>query len=218
MTGGLQRLIDRAAGHRATAVDRCGLCAGPVAERHRHVLDAHDAQATDSAGTGGDAAGLMCVCVPCAMLFGRDGAGGGHYELVPERRTRLADVSTEPLRVPVGLAFFAKQSDAAVLAHYPSPMGTTRSDVEAADWAQVETASAALAGMRPRVEALLVWTSVGGARREHWILGIDECFRLAALVRRNWSGMSGGTALWRAVAGFFEELNDGTRRCATNER
>ncbi len=215
MTGGLQRLVDRAAGRRATGVDRCGLCAEPVAGHHRHVLDTQAAGGV--AGTSGDAA-LMCVCVPCAMLFGRDGAGGGHYELVPERRTRLGDVSSERLGVPVGLAFFVKQSDAAVLAYYPSALGATRSQVAIADWAEVERGSAALAAMMPRVEALLVWTGVGGARREHWILGIDECFRLAALVRRNWSGMSGGTALWRAVAGFFEELCDGTRACATDER
>ena len=216
MTGGLQRLVDRAAGHRATAVDRCGLCAEPVPGQHRHVLDTQAPAGVS--GTSGDTAGLMCVCAPCAMLFGHDGAGGGHRELVPARRTRLGDVSTERLGVPVGLAFFVKQSDAAVVAHYPSAMGTTRSQVAIADWAGVENGSAALAGMTPRVEALLVWTSVGGARREHWILGIDECFRLAAIVRRNWSGMSGGNALWRAVAGFFEELCDGTRARATDER
>ena len=210
MTGGLRRLIDRAADHRATAVDRCGMCASPVSGQHRHVLDTR--------ARAEDAAGLMCVCVPCTMLFGRDGAGSGHYELVPERRIRLADVSAEPLRAPVGLAFFVKQPDATVLAHYPSPMGTTRSEVAAADWAAVETGSPVLAGMRPRVEALLVWSTVGGARREQWILGIDECFRLAALVRRNWSGMSGGTALWRAVAGFFDELNKNTDTFATNQR
>lgn len=215
MTGGLQRLVDRAAGHRATAVDRCGLCAEPVPGRHRHVLDTQ--AAAGIAGTGGDP-GPMCVCAPCTLLFGRDGAGGGHYELVPERRTRLADVSTEPLPVPVGLAFFVKQPDATVLAHYPSPMGTTLGEVAVADWARCETGTPALAGMRPRVEALLVWTGVGGARRERWILGIDECFRLAALVRRNWSGMSGGTALWRAVAGFFDDLNKSTGTFATNQR
>ena len=210
MTGGLRRLVDRAADHRATAVDRCGLCADPVPGRHRHMLDTQ--------ARADDAAGPMCVCVPCTMLFGRDGAGGGHYELVPERRTRLAGVSTEPLRVPVGLAFFVKRPGATVLAHYPSPMGTTRSEVAAADWAEVETGSTVLEGMRPRVEALLVWSTAGGARREQWILGIDECFRLAAVVRRNWSGMSGGPALWRAVAGFFEELNKGIDTVATNQR
>lgn len=216
MTGGLQRLVDRAAGNRATAVDRCGLCGDAVPGRHRHVLDTR--ALAGSARTGGDSAGLRCVCLPCAMLLGREGAGGGHYELVPERRTRLGDVSSETLRVPVGLAFFVKQSDAAVVAHYPSPMGSTRSEVAAGDWAAVEKGSVALGGMRSGVEALLVWKSVGGARREHWILGVDECFRLAAIVRGNWSGMSGGTALWRAVAGFFQELNDGTHGCASEER
>jgi Family of unknown function (DUF5947) len=200
MTGALQRVVDRAVGHRAADVERCGLCGDPVGGRHRHVLDGRD-------GPSGSGAPMLCVCLPCAMLFERDGAGGRHYQLVPDRRIRVTEVVTGPLRVPVGLAFFVKQDDASAVAHYPSPLGTTRNDIGAESWAAVAAGSAALCGMRPHVEALLVWTRAAGDRTEQWILGIDECYRLAGVVRRHWTGMSGGTAVWREVAGFFEELN-----------
>jgi hypothetical protein len=200
MTGALGRVIDRAAGRRAAAVERCGLCGDPVGGRHRHVLEGGDAPApTDRV--------LLCVCVPCTMLLGHDGTGGGRYDLIPDRRTRVNDVSTESLRVPVGLVYFVKHTGGGVLAHYPSPIGTTWADVDAASWAAVEAGSAAAAELRPGVEALLVWTRASGDRTENWIVGIDECYRLAGLVRRHWTGMSGGTAVWREVAGFFEELN-----------
>jgi hypothetical protein len=193
VTGALERVVDRAAGRRGAGVERCGLCGDPVAEQHRHVIDERDA--------------LMCVCVPCTLLLDREGAGAGRYRLVPDRRTRLADVSAAPLGVPVGLAFFVRQGDGRVLAHYPSPLGTTQAEVDAAAWSGVEAGSAALAGMSPRVEALLVWTRAAGERTDRFIVPVDECYRLVGVVRRNWRGMSGGTALWREVARFFEDLS-----------
>ncbi len=198
----LQRIIDRGAALRA-ADERCGLCGDPVPERHRHVLDERDPATT---GDASQTVALMCVCVPCTLLFDREGAGGGHYRLVPERRTNVADVSAESLGAPVGLAFFVKRVDGGVVAYYPSPLGTTWAGVDAAAWVDVEAGSPALAGMSPGVEALLVWTRAARDRTEHWVVPVDDCYRLAGLVRRHWTGMSGGTAVWGAVAGFFEEL------------
>jgi hypothetical protein len=194
--GALQRAIDRAAGRRAGTVERCGLCGAAVAAGHRHVLEVRD----DTP---------MCVCTACTLLFERDGAGGGQYRLIPTRRLRLAGLSTEPLGVPVGIAFFVKHHDGRVVAHYPSPLGGTRAEVDPVAWTGIEAASPALAGMRPAVEALLARAShAGGAggAGEHWILPIDTCYRLVAVIRRHWTGMAGGAAVWREVARFFEEL------------
>jgi hypothetical protein len=93
-----------------------------------------------------------------------------------------------------------------VLAHYPSPLGTTESQVDPGDWHKVEEQSPALAEMSPRVEAFLVRITAVSGRGEYWILPVDDCFRLVAVIRRHWSGMAGGSAVWKEIAGFFEEL------------
>jgi len=191
--GALQRAIDRAAGRRAGTVERCGLCGAAVAAGHRHVLEVRE----DTP---------MCVCTACTLLFERDGAGGGQYRLIPTRRLRLAGLSTEPLGVPVGIAFFVKHHDGRVVAHYPSPLGGTRAEVDPVAWTGIEAASPALAGMRPAVEALLARANRAGGAGEHWILPIDTCYRLVAVIRQHWAGMAGGAAVWREVARFFEEL------------
>jgi hypothetical protein len=198
-SGALQRAIDRAASRRTGTVERCDLCGVAVTAVHRHVLDG-----TDEAP--------RCVCTACALLLGRDGAGGGHYRLIPTRRLRLPDVSTDPLQVPVGVAFFVKQNDGRVVGHYPSPLGGTRAEMDPAAWTGVEAGSQALAGMRPAVEALLVRASHPGGRTEHWIVPVDECYRLVAVIREHWTGMAGGAAVWREVAQFFEDLRRDERR------
>jgi hypothetical protein len=64
----------------------------------------------------------------------------------------------------------------------------------------------ALATLRPRVEALLVRANSRTGRDELWLLPIDDCFRLVAQIRQHWTGMSGGSAVWPAVAQFFDDL------------
>jgi hypothetical protein len=195
-TGALERAVRRAAARRDSAIERCGMCAAPVGGEHRHLLDDQDGS-------------LLCACTPCSLLFERATAGGGHYRLIPSRRLRLAGVDVDPLNVPVGLVFFVKQGDGRVLAHYPSPLGTTDAEVRPEAWAQVETV---LAGMAPRVEALLVRTNARRERDEHWLVPIDDCYRLVAVLRRHWTGMSGGSAVWTEIARFFDQLGGGTSR------
>ncbi|MFU8871615.1 DUF5947 family protein [Micromonospora sp. SL4-19] len=190
--GALQRVIRRAA-QRSTTIERCGMCAGPVGPKHRHVWDEQDAE-------------LICACTPCSLLFEREAAGGSRYELVPTRGTRLAGLSADELGVPVGLAFFVKQRDGRVLGHYPSPLGTTESEIDAGAWRVVEARSPALAELRPRVEALLVWTGTPRGGDHQWVVPVDDCFRLVALIRQHWTGMSGGSAVWREIRQFFDDL------------
>ncbi|MEU8262662.1 DUF5947 family protein [Micromonospora sp. NPDC048999] len=190
--GALQRAIRRA-GARAASVERCGMCAGPVRPEHRHVWDEQDTE-------------LVCACQPCSLLFEREAAGGDRYQLVPTRGTQLAGLSADELGVPVGLAFFVKQRNGRVLGHYPSPLGTTESEVDADAWRIVETRSPALAELRPRVEALLVWTGTPRGGGQQWLVPVDDCFRLVALIRQHWTGMSGGGTVWREIARFFDDL------------
>lgn len=190
-TGALHRAIRRA--RQRASVERCGMCAGPVGPEHRHVWDEQDGE-------------LMCACTPCSLLFERESAGGGRYQLVPTRGRRLSDLSADELDVPVGLVFFVKQRDGRVLGHYPSPLGTTESEIDVGAWRAVEARSRELAELMPRVEAFLVWTGNRRDGGQQWVVPVDDCFRLVALIRRHWTGMSGGSAVWREISRFFDEL------------
>lgn len=193
----LSRIIRRPAAGRAAA-ERCDLCGTELLSRHRHLLDERND-------------GLLCTCQACTLLFEREAAGRGHYRLIPDRRVRLPEFSREDLTalgVPVGLAFFVRQADGTVMAHYPSPAGATRWDVDQSAWATVERRFPPLRDLEPGVRALLVNTARGG--REQWLVPIDDCYRLVALIGREWRGLSGGGTVWPAIEKFFAGLAAGT--------
>lgn len=189
--GALQRVI-RGVGRRG-ATERCDLCGEPIPDGHRHLLD------TDSGA-------VMCACQACSLLFDRDAAGNGRYRQVPTRRRRLTPIPTGSLGVPVGLAFFVVRQDGTVLAHYPSPAGPTRWEVDPQAWRDLLDRRGELRDLRTEVEALLVNTARG--RQDHWLVPVDDCFRLVALVRREWRGLSGGSTVWPAMERFFDELTE----------
>jgi len=190
-TGALERLIRRGGARRAQSAEHCDLCGAAVPEDHRHLLDTGRGEA-------------LCTCTACRLLFVRDAASEGHYRLVPTRRLRLPRVSTRGLGVPVGLAYFVVQHDGTVRAHYPSPAGATEWEVDADAWQHVLEERPELAGLHREVEALLV--NSAGDRQDHWIVPIDDCFRLVAVVRREWRGLSGGSTVWPEIARFFDQL------------
>src|SRR5690606_21047649 len=126
--GALDRAIRRASAAAREEADRCGLCDAPAPDEHVHVLDE----------TGGE---LLCTCRACGLLFEREGAGFGHYRLVPRRRRRLRGVPAADLGVPVGLAFLTLGPDGAVVARCPSPAGVTAWTVGRDAWAAVAARS-----------------------------------------------------------------------------
>jgi hypothetical protein len=192
-SSGLERIIRRAGTRRAEAAEHCDFCSAGLAERHRHLLDT-------------DRNEPMCVCQACSLLFARDAASAGHYRLVPDRRTRLPAFSTKELGVPVGLAFFVPQESGEVIAHYPSPAGATQWEVDPEAWAGVQKECPAVATLEPGVQALLV--NIARDRRQHWLVPIDDCFALVAVVRREWKGLSGGSTVWPQIDAFFEQLTE----------
>ncbi|MCO5986750.1 DUF5947 family protein [Actinoallomurus spadix] len=189
-SGALRRVI-----HRATADGRsqalCELCAHSAPQEHRHLLDLRTREP-------------RCVCRACSVLFERDEAAEGRYRLIPDRRVRLPAFSPASLGVPVGLAFFVRRSDGRVDAHYPSPAGATRWEVDPAAWESAVRDTAGLADLKAEVEALLVNTARG--RSEAWLVPVDDCHRLVAIVCRHWRGMSGGEVVWTEIERFFDEL------------
>ncbi|WP_236243727.1 DUF5947 family protein [Streptomyces sp. CC228A] len=195
MTGGALARLIRSAGEPAPPEpvpgEHCDLCQEQVPDEHRHLYD------TD----GGE---VLCACRACSLLFAGEEAAQGRYRLVPQRRVRLPPVDTTALGVPVGLAYFVPAADGTVTAHYPSPAGATRWEADPAAWAAVVADCPALRELRPDVEALLVNTAWGA--RRHWIVPVDDCHRVVAIVRREWRGMSGGDRVWPAVEQFFAGL------------
>ncbi|KIE24354.1 hypothetical protein LK08_25110 [Streptomyces sp. MUSC 125] len=190
--GALARVIRSAAAGRDRP-ERCDLCDAPAPDGHRHLYDTGRRE-------------VLCACGACAVLFAGDGTGGGQYLLVPRRRVRLAPVDTGPLGVPVGLVFFVPRADGTVTAQGPSPAGAMRWEVDADRWREMCTRCPQLASLAPEVEALLVNTVRGFDH--HWIVPVDDCFRMVAVVRREWRGLAGGGRVWPAVEQFFTELTE----------
>jgi Family of unknown function (DUF5947) len=169
--------------------ERCDLCGEPLPAAHRHLFDLDTGRAE-------------CACRGCAILFDRGAAGGDHYKLIPQRRVRLdvGDRALAALGVPVDLVFVTLSSrTGAVEARYPSPVGLTVHTVAPDAWALIGVT------LEPDVEALLLHRA-----RERWIVPVDDCFRLAALLREHWSGLTGGDAVWREIDRFFADLEETT--------
>ncbi|GAA2722265.1 MULTISPECIES: DUF5947 family protein [Streptomyces] len=178
----------------AAPPQRCDLCAGLLPAGHRHLLDAADGTA------------LVCACGACALLFGHQAAG--RYRLVPRRRIRLAghridDLLWAALGVPVHLAFFVpEEGDGAATASYPGPLGAPCAAVDAELWRELAAGLPEQARPAAGVEALLVDRQAG----EHWIVPVDDCRRLVAVLRAHWKGLSGGPAARARITDFFREL------------
>ncbi|MXM65384.1 hypothetical protein GR925_18505 [Streptomyces sp. HUCO-GS316] len=202
---GLRRVARQAAraqGH-DTREERCDLCAEPLppGAPHRHVLQP---------ATGA----VSCACRACAVLFDHDATSGGGYRLLPEERRRLDgcridDAVWAGLQVPVSLAFFTRSGESGeVTAAYPSPLGALRATVPPDSWREVEQGHPDLPGLVPDVQALLVNRAHGAS--EHWLLPLDDCYRLVAVVRAHWKGLDGGTEVWQRVDDFFRGLTEPT--------
>jgi hypothetical protein len=181
----------------AVEEERCDLCSEPIPAGHRHLLDLGSRE-------------LMCACRACTVLFDRGAAGGGHYRLVPDRRLFLADfrmddVRWADLRIPVEMAFFFRHSgEGRVVAFYPSPAGPTESLLQLDAWDELERDNPILGTLEADVEALLVNRARGA--RHHFLVPIDDPYRLVALIRTSWRGFTGGGEVWEGIEAFFDDL------------
>jgi hypothetical protein len=193
----LRRLAQGATAEREAVAERCEMCGEPMPSEHRHLLDL-------------DSRDVRCACRACSILFDHRAAGGGHYRLIPDRSYRLEgfeldDVTWEELRIPVEMAFFFRSSrEQRVMAFYPSPMGPTESLLGLEAWEALEEANPVLREMETDVEALLVNRARGA--RLHFLVPIDECYRLVAVIRTHWRGFTGGKEVWEEIGRFFDGL------------
>ncbi len=176
-------------------VERCEMCSLELGAEHQHLVEPVSRQ-------------IVCSCDACAILFSNQGET--RYKRVPRRVRYLADFRLDDsqwdaLMIPIGLAFFFRSTpDQKTLALYPSPAGPTESLLTLDSWGEIVEQNPALKNLEPDTEALLV-NRVRGAR-EHYVVPVDECYKLVGLIRANWRGLSGGTEVWEEIGRFFDTL------------
>jgi hypothetical protein len=108
-------------------------------------------------------------------------------------------------RVPIGLAFFMLSSvTECVVAMYPSPAGATESELHFADWRRLVELNPILEQLESDAEALLVNRMADPPLFA--IAPIDRAYELVGLIKLHWEGISGGTGVEEAIAGFFARL------------
>ncbi len=189
--------------------EACDFCATPIEAEHGHLIDLNVRR-------------IMCACRPCAIVFEPTGAAQGRYKTVPHRYLALDDVGIddrlwESLQIPIGLAFFFRNSsDGKLSAFYPGPAGATESELSLEDWETVAREHPVLASLEADVEAILVRRPgrEGGPTR-CYLVPIDAAYELVGLIRSCWRGFDGGSEAQAKIAAFFASLVDrGTSRYA----
>ncbi|HET9255892.1 MAG TPA: DUF5947 family protein [Pseudonocardiaceae bacterium] len=185
-------------------VERCEMCAEPIAEFHGHVVNI-------------ETRSLMCTCRPCALLFTQTGAAGGKLRAVPTRYryaagVPLAQATWDSIGIPVAMAFFFTNSASGhTSAFYPSPAGATESLLSLDGWKDLLAATPEMADLSDDVEALLVHKSSENGF-EFFAVPIDSCYQLVGLVRIHWRGFDGGEEAWNEIHKFFDDLRERSER------
>ncbi|MGH3496040.1 MAG: DUF5947 family protein [Nocardioidaceae bacterium] len=184
-------------------VERCDMCAEPIAGTHQHIVDLQSRA-------------LMCACRGCYLLFT---ASDAHlrYRAVPDRflsfPTMTFDAARwDALQIPVGLAFFFFSSVLGkTVAFYPGPAGVTESELPLDAWDSLRSANPQLELLEPDVEAVLVRAAgQDQAEPRGFLVPIDSCYELAGRLRTVWRGFDGGQDAKRAIADFFDRVD---KRC-----
>jgi hypothetical protein len=156
----------------------------------------------------------MCVCRGCYLLF-TDSTAQLRYRSVPDRYLHFPDLALgrlewEALQIPVGLAFFFRNSALdKTVGFYPGPAGATESELDLDAWSLITSADARLALMADDVEALLVRVP-DNQDPECYLVPIDACYEFVGRLRMLWRGFDGGQQARAYIDDFFEQI---TARC-----
>jgi hypothetical protein len=201
----LEKFAKRARRAREGAV--CEVCGVPIQEAHRHVVDRTERR-------------LLCACPLCTMAF--DGTQPARFRTVPQRVRGGANQGIDgdalsALGVPVGLAFFMRLGASGQwLAVFPSPAGATEAEIDESAWAAFAAKTPLVQDIADDVEALLV-----NRRRDGsitcFVVPVDACYELTALIRRSWQGIDGGDEVRAAIDRFFAALAERSEPYACRE-
>jgi len=198
--GGAYDVLARIRASRATpqpAGERCEMCAEPIADEHQHVVNVQGRQ-------------LMCVCRGCYLLFTDTGAQL-RYRSVPDRYLTFPDFALgrrewELLQIPVGLAFFFRNSALdRTVAFYPGPAGATESELALEAWNNIRAADPRVDLLAEDTEALIVRVpETENLTPECHLVPIDACYEFVGRLRMLWHGFDGG----QQVRQFFDDFFD----------
>ncbi|CAN5499403.1 DUF5947 family protein [soil metagenome] len=178
--------------------ERCGMCAAPIPALHRHLVDMTDRT-------------ILYMCTPRQLLFSEPAAAAGRYRQVPMRYRAIDgfdvdDHEWDDLQIPVGLAFFFRNSSTErVAAFYPGPAGATESLLPLDAWSAIQARHPAVDSVDDDVEAVLVRRSKSGPA-EAFIVPIDRCYELTGRLRMRWSGFDGGSEAHAEIDRFFDDV------------
>jgi hypothetical protein len=173
--------------------ERCDLCGTTVPSDHRHLLNLVERR-------------IECVCESCWALR----SGDAEFRPTGSRTLWLPELDVPDdvwagFQIPIGLAFFMESTVAGcIVALYPSPAGATESELHFSSWARMVALNPILEGLEADVEGLIVNRMADPA--VYAIAPIDRCYALTGTVKMSWEGISGGTTVSDAVAGFFDGL------------
>lgn len=187
------RAIAQQSGPAGEEIEHCDLCGTELAADHRHLLHIEERR-------------ILCACEPCVAMR----IGDGPYRPTGTRVIWLDDFEMPEdlwarLGIPIGLAFFMQSSSVdGVAGLYPSPAGATECELDLSAWAELCDSNPVLADLERDAEALII-DRISEPNR-YVIAPIDECYRLVGMVKANWEGISGGSAVERALPEFFAEL------------
>lgn len=177
------------------------MCAEAIADEHQHVVNVEGRQ-------------LMCVCRGCYLLF-TDTQADLRYRAIPDRYLVFPDFALdrghwETLQIPVGLAFFFRNSmlDRTV-AFYPGPAGATESELDLKAWNEIRTSDPRVDILADDTEALLVRVPDDeGSALHGYLLPVDACYEFVGRLRLMWHGFDGGHQVNAFIDDFFRMLEE----------
>lgn len=178
---------------RRPADETCDLCGVSIPADHRHLLHLVERR-------------IVCACEACWAMR----SGEGDYRPTGNRTLWLPDLELPDdlwaaFQIPIGLAFFMRSTvTASVVAMYPSPAGATESELHFESWGRMIELNPVLRDMEPDIEGLVI--NRLSDPPAYAIAPIDRCYALTGAIKAAWEGISGGSAVERAVANFFEAL------------
>lgn len=178
--------------------ERCELCSAELGPEHAHLLERTSHQ-------------ISCSCEACAILF--CGQQNARFKRIPRRiveleRFAFEDQAWDAMMLPINLAFFIRTPSGGATVWYPSPAGAMSSLLTLPAWSTLFAGDAILESVEPEVEALLA--NRMSTPRSHFVVPIDECYRLVGLIRTRWRGLSGGNDVWQSITDFFANLRSRT--------
>jgi hypothetical protein len=156
---------------------------------------------------------LMCVCRGCYLLFS-DTAAELRFRAIPDRYLAFPDFALdrrawETLQIPVGLAFFFRNSALdRTVAFYPGPAGATESELDLNAWNDIRATDPRVDMLADDTEALLVRVPDDGAAPECHLVPIDACYEFIGRLRMLWHGFDGGADVRKFISDFFALLDD----------